>query len=108
MATRIKLSPELISLVHHVELNKTGWFNKATERLILAAIWLSGQNLTIQSIIETLKNDFSVNLEYDETKSRIDSLCSSGILVKLPTEQFKISEKSKKRENFLDVRMIKW
>lgn len=34
-----RLSPELTSLVHHVELHRSGWWNQALERLVLAVVW---------------------------------------------------------------------
>lgn len=34
-----RLSPELTSLVHHVELHRSGWWDQALERLVLAVVW---------------------------------------------------------------------
>jgi len=89
-----ELPPELISLVHHVELNKAGWWDKAVDQLIVAAIWLSGESLTPQGVLDDLRESFSVDLDAEKTRGRIDALCVSGILVPLQGEQFKISERS--------------
>lgn len=37
------IRPELVSLIHHVELNKAGWWDGAIRQFILAAIWLNGK-----------------------------------------------------------------
>jgi hypothetical protein len=51
MSTSAKLLPtELAALVHHVELNRSGWWDKAVHRLVLAAVWLSETPPTIPEI----------------------------------------------------------
>ena len=92
----LTLPSELISLIHHVELNRVGWWEESVQRLILAAIWLSDENLTLQAILESLRKDFQVNLHSVKARAWVDALCSSGVLVSLPGEQFKISESALK------------
>jgi len=89
-----KLPPELISLVHHVELNEAGWWDKAVQQLIVATIWRSGESLTAQAVLDKLADHFSVNLDADRVRNQIDALCAPGTLVALPGEKFKISEQS--------------
>ena len=50
------LSKEVIALIHHVELHKDGWWDKATQRLVLAAIWLSSDPQDISDITNVLKS----------------------------------------------------
>jgi len=38
---RSVLSREVMALVHHVELNRAGWWDKVVQRLTLAAVWLA-------------------------------------------------------------------
>lgn len=88
----LTLPPELISLVHHVELNKAGWWDKAIQRLILATIWLLGGNATLDDILEQLSRNFQISLDIGKAKTQIQTLCSSGELVPLPGGRLKISE----------------
>ena len=53
------IPPEIVSLVHHIELNKEGWWEKALQQLILAAVWLSNGNISAQEIIDWAKANMS-------------------------------------------------
>ncbi len=86
------LPPELISLVHYVELNKVGWWEKALQQLILAAIWISGKCLSSQEIIDYYQKQFGVALEPSRVKAQLDFLCSTNMLICVPDERYKISE----------------
>jgi len=86
------LPPELISLVHYIELNKVGWWEKALQQLIMGAIWLSGKSLTSQDIIDYYQKQFRVTLEPARVKKHLDLLCSSNMLIRVPDERYKISE----------------
>lgn len=93
----VTLPPEVISLVHHIELNKAGWWDRAIQQLVLAAIWLSsGKSLSAQEIVDYYRREFQVNLDVGKVNSQIDILCSSNVLVPLPKQRFKISERALK------------
>jgi len=89
-----QLSPELVSLVHHIELNKAGWWDTAIQQLILAAIWRKGESLSLAGIVNELRKGFSVHLEASKVEKQIDELCASNTVVALPGGQFKIAERS--------------
>ncbi|NWF91434.1 MAG: hypothetical protein HXY46_00835 [Syntrophaceae bacterium] len=89
-----KLPAELVSLIHYIELNKTGWWDRAIQQLIIATIWLSGKTLTAQEISEELHNTFFVSFETTKVQSEIEALLQSGILIPLSKGQYKISEQS--------------
>jgi hypothetical protein len=90
----INIRPELVSLIHHVELNKAGWWDGALGQLILAAIWLSGKPLTPEAINDALQDGLSVFPEPTRVTAQVASLCSSGALFRMPTGELKISERS--------------
>ena len=51
MSNVAKLLPtEVAALVHHVELTRAGWWDKAVHRLVLAAVWLADKPLTVREI----------------------------------------------------------
>jgi len=88
----VSLPPGLISLVHYIELNKVGWWEKALRQLIVAAIWLSEKNLTAQEVVEYYQKQFKVNLDPNRLGPQLDLLCSANTLIPLPDQRFKISE----------------
>src|SRR5437899_964473 len=87
-----KLPPELVSLIHHVELNKAGWWEKGLQRFVIATIWLSRKVLTRQGIAAGLQEKFSINLSLERIGKQVDALCRSDTLVCLPDGRLKISE----------------
>jgi hypothetical protein len=92
--SEIKLPPEIISLAHHVELNKAGWWDKAIQRFIIGAIWLSNKPTTIDIVSENLKSMFQVNVDSQRLTTNIKRLCDSGDLLSIGNRQFKISERA--------------
>ena len=91
MTTR-PLPPELISLVHHIELNKAGWWDKAIQQLLITTIWIAGKPLSVSEILQYLKTSFQADLDIAKARSHLNTLCSRGVLVCLQEERFKIAE----------------
>jgi hypothetical protein len=80
MVVRRQLPPELVSLVHHVHLNESGWWKKAIRRMILATIWMSGRPLNFDQIKSSLAKEFQVKLTDVALQTHIDALCSEGVV----------------------------
>jgi len=89
---KYQLPPELISLVHHIELNKAGWWNKSIQQLIFVTIWLANKNLTFDNILSNLQKEFGVRIEPQQLKQQLKKLCSDGKLVPVSENRFKIAE----------------
>lgn len=87
-----RLTPQLISLIHHVELSKSGWREKALKRLIVAALWIEGKPLTRDEIASLLRVNFHVDVSFHELQRLSDSLCGLHLLVQLPNGNLKIEE----------------
>lgn len=87
------LSKELMSLVHHIELNEAGWWDKSAQQLILASISFSTKPQTIDDISTNLYTDYSVSLSSEKLDELIHKMCSSNILIKIQNK-FKVSEES--------------
>jgi hypothetical protein len=92
-----KLSPELVSLIHHVELNKAGWWEQAIQRLIVATIWLSGRPLSKDEVIVALRDQFSVITGSARLRGPFDGLLSDGTLVEIVGQGLQISQQALKR-----------
>src|SRR6266581_4280536 len=91
------LPPELVSLIHHTELNKSGWWNKSIQQLILSAIWLTGKHLTETNLTKTLAESFHLEIPPQRVKSECEQLIRLGTLVRLPSGELKISEAANKK-----------
>ena len=92
MPRQPKLSPELVALLHHIELHKSGWWDRAFQQLILAVLWMSGTALVLSEIGSALRKSFAVTLSDDEISPQLDALVSAGCMVQLPAGQYKICE----------------
>jgi hypothetical protein len=66
------LPPELAALVHHVELNKAGWWDKAVEQFIIAALSASPTAIPRGGIHDVLRTCFGTEFN--------DQLVSAGVL----------------------------
>jgi len=93
MSTPEKLLPtELAALVHHVELNRAGWWDKAVHRLVLAAVWLAGKPPTVSEIQAILKSEFRLSLNDGKVSAATQALESQNILVRLDGPSFRIPD----------------
>lgn len=94
--TGSKLPPQLVSLVHHVELNKAGWFDNAVRRFITATLWLIGTNPTVLEIRDHLASLLGVRLDEKEVTRHVDALARSGAVLHLPSGHVKLTEQTQK------------
>ena len=90
--TTTKLPSELVSLIHHVELNKSGWWENSIQKLILSIIWIEGNNVNSNRIEKDLIEIFKINLNKKKIEKEIEKLISLKTVVKLSDDNYKISE----------------
>jgi hypothetical protein len=93
---RPTLPRELISLIHHVELSKAGWWDRAVERMSMAVLWLLGGEATLLQVVHAFKGQIGVDVEATAVEGHFKSLVSKGFLVPVPRDRFKISEQALK------------
>ncbi len=86
------LPPVLVSLVHHVELNKAGWWDKALQQVLLATLWLDGDVETRDDLVASVQETFSIRVERSRVDRQVDALRESGAIMSLPDSRLKISE----------------
>jgi hypothetical protein len=86
------LPKELIALIHHMELNKAGWWNKAIQQLLIFMIWLQrNKPLSIQEIINLLKDQLGITLDSARCGAQIEQLEKLGKITRLQNS-FKLTE----------------
>lgn len=91
METR-ELPPEVVALVHHIELTKAGWYDQALQQLVLAVLWQEGKSLTSQQIVKALSEKFQVRVGRRDVESAAKSLQESEFVVLIYGNQYKIAE----------------
>ena len=86
------LSAELAAIVHHVELHRDGWWDKAMQRLILASVWLTDNNPSVDKIRTILESEFALSVSVAKVESVIKVLESQDFLIRLSNDEFRIPD----------------
>jgi hypothetical protein len=89
---QLPLPAELVSLVHHVELNDAGWWDRTVQRLVIAAIWAARKPLSIDAISAQIRKAFGLSLAIGKISDQVNRLSADGTLVRFSKWEFKISE----------------
>jgi hypothetical protein len=92
--TKKILSPEIVSLIHHVELNQTGWWRKAVAQVVRGVLWKAKTPMTLMELSSALKRELGIQLAEDVLSKQLDSLASQGAITRLPGPNFKLTEKA--------------
>ena len=93
MTTDATLLPkEVATLVHHIELNRAGWWDKVVQRLALAAVWWSDHPPTADEIKKTLLQEFKLSLSHDKLSAVLSALEKQDLLVALHEGQYRIPD----------------
>lgn len=83
---------ELAAIVHHVELNQDGWWDKTIHRLFLASVWLVDYSLTNSKVQEILKSEFGLDISSTQIEHIAEKLESQNLLVRLPNDKFRLPD----------------
>ena len=89
-----KLTPELIALVHHIELDKAGWWGKALQKLALTVFHFRSDQpkLNVSEIIESLEQEFRISIPAPDMSVQLKALQEQGHILAVGGGSFKISE----------------
>ena len=82
----------LAAIVHHVELHRDGWWDKAMQRLILASVWLADNNPSVDKIRTILESAFALSVSVAKVESVIKVLESQDFLIRLSNDEFRIPD----------------
>lgn len=92
--TARRLSPELVSLVHHVELNESGWWKKAVGQVVRGLLWRARQPLDVEAIRQAAVSEIGVELSPDILRDQLNSLISQHVAIEVPGSGFKLTERA--------------
>lgn len=99
MSESNSLSPEVVALVHHIELNKAGWWDTAMQRMLLTVLYVrqDAATLSITDITSTLRGRYDVTLENEVIRNQLTALTQSGEVLEPSIGRFKASEPALRR-----------
>ncbi len=86
------LPKEVAVLVHHIELNRSGWWDKVIQRLALAAVWWSDHPPSVDEIKQTLSQQFKLTLSHEKLRAVLSALEKQDLLIMLPEQQYRIPD----------------
>jgi hypothetical protein len=89
------LSTEIVSLIHHVELNESGWWKKAIGQVIKGVLWKATTPVTIEETQSLLVREVGITLTGDVIERELQILSSQQTVTKLPNEKFKLTEETR-------------
>lgn len=86
------LMDDLAALVHHVELSKAGWRDRALELAIIAILFAAEDPLTDDALRQELNEQLPVPLARAQIQAVLRRLISKANLVKTPEGDYKLAE----------------
>jgi hypothetical protein len=89
------LSPEIVSLIHHVELNQSGWWKKAVAQVVRGVLWKSASAMTLAELQAAMKQELGIRLTEEVLTKQLDALVAQGSVSRLPGPNFKLTEKAR-------------
>ena len=89
------LPPQLRSLVHHVELNKSGWWDRALAQLILYVLYQNGQFLATEEIRAHVADILSTSIDSERLTTALQDLKSTARIIESKAGAFKITEEQR-------------
>jgi hypothetical protein len=91
------LTPELINLIHHTELNKIGWWNRSLQQLITSVLWLTDKDLSEAGLERCLNETFHLDVDLPRLRSQCQELKNKGTVIEQPTGDLRLSQAGRNR-----------
>ena len=86
------LPRELTAVIHHIELNRAGWWNRTIQQLLIFVIWFEDNKpLSMEEILNVLKNQLGITIDSDRCREQFEELEKAGKIVR-STNSFKLTE----------------
>ena len=94
---RSSLPPELVSLIHHVELSRAGWWERGIDRMTLGLLWLLGGEITISEVTAAFRDQLGIQLNAATIEEHLRKLANNGTVVSIPPSRFKLADRTLKK-----------
>lgn len=96
MTTR-HLSPEIVSLIHHVELNESGWWKKAIGQVITGVLWKTRTPQKLDELKQALKREVGIVIADDVLLKQLTVLQSQQTVIFTAGPSYKLTEQARQR-----------
>lgn len=93
MTVRV-LPQDVVSLIHHVQLNQHGWWRKGVGQVLSGILWKAGRALSVTQIRQTLADQLGVSMLADEVQSCLSEMQIAGTVSEIKAGEFRLSEQS--------------
>lgn len=89
-----ELPPELVALIHHVELSESGWYDQLLDQLIISSLYLNPDACNHEGVRASLKSSFGFAVNEDTFRKSIRRLKKSNKLIEVNNQQFHLTDES--------------
>ncbi len=87
------LSSEIVSLVHHVKLNESGWWEKAVQNIIISTIGINQNKETLENeITANVLKEIKTEIDATRLKKQFEILKSKGVILNKSGNFFVLSD----------------
>ena len=91
------LSSEIVSLVHHVKLNESGWWEKAIQNIIISTFGINNNApISEKEIYENLHNEIKTEIDIARLSKQFDVLKSKRIIISTADNLYLLSDETPK------------
>jgi len=86
------LSPELVPLVHHIELAKAGWGARLAEQLLAAVAYSTTKPMSQSDLRQTIEGQYGIRLADTDVSRAVGTWTSKKVLLEIETGRYRLSE----------------
>lgn len=89
-----ELPQDVVSLIHHVQLNQHGWWRKGATQVLIGLLWNADKSLTAKSLQKALSDQLNVSMRSEEVQSCLATMLADGTVSEIKQGEFRLSEQS--------------
>lgn len=87
-----RLSPPIVALIHHAELNRAGWIEGYKKRGICTLFWLQNSDLCAQDVVDQQVSVGLTGLTVVEVTKFLQELCDESFLIETKNACYRLAE----------------
>lgn len=88
------LSPEIVALVHHIELHDSDWWNEAVSRIALACLLNARNPLESSAVHAAMQSSYGVNSSLDDVTEALKQIELAGRAIRSSGQKYTPSHES--------------
>lgn len=91
-----RLTKDLASVIHHVELHQSGWWEKTIQRFIMIVLYFEGPTDKGQ-LCKLVNNNFKLGLDSNTIDRQVEKMTQSSLLFVIDDNKIKLSQDEYKK-----------